>query len=208
MKIQYYFLFAFAFLSACQSAESNQSEQVATKEVVTEKVTATDLSQYSTAFINELKSAKDIKSAVLHGDKMILNGREAVKFPTSPKLNEATSLQATRDDLTIKLDMKRVNYTAVDYELQLITAGQETLLEKGTAELNPYFFLGSESDMDEKTGVSYLSTEYAANRDSCYTYLRIGNMADDPAQPLSVKVAKNCNGAIRNIDLDNFPALR
>jgi hypothetical protein len=55
--------------------------------------------------------------------------------------------------------------------------------------------------------MSYGVDEYVDMNEDCYTAIRLGNpenFREGKAQLLG-KLIKNCNGKIREIELDNFP---
>ncbi len=219
------------FFCACQSnTSSNQKDPkpkpgketdlkgtIETEETVqvieseTKKLAAIfieDESQYSSEFISKIRSFGGIERVDLKGDLVILDQGDSIQFPQIPKVNERYTLTGKEGDLAIAITVKRINYTSLEYKIEMNEFGKSSKSEIGLAELSPFFFLGSESDMDDRTEESYFCTEFSAVHDSCHLSIRIGNMEDSPEQALLGKLIKNCNDKIRDIDLDNFPTLR
>ncbi|WP_299436109.1 hypothetical protein [uncultured Aquimarina sp.] len=191
----------------------NQSNQESESSKINENESFTEFffdneHLYSSTFISKLRSAKRMKKIEFTEDVMILNEEDTVQFPEFPKIDKRSVLTGRKDDLAIALTIKRINYTSIEYRIEMVEFGKSNKMENGIADLGIYFFLGSESDTDQRSNVGYFSTEYSNYKDSCYTKIRIGNIDDSPEKPLLAKIVKNCNGEIKNIDLDNFPNLR
>lgn len=211
-------LFLFCFVLACQPAAQDQKENVSTpmpnkeeNKVVLEgatKVIVDDKSQYTDAFLNKLKNAPGIKQVELIEEVMILDGKDTVTFATVPAVDKEFVLSGTDDQLTVTLTGKRTNLTSVEYTLVLDEVDKRKQIIRGQADLSPFFFLGAESDVDDQSQESYFCTEFSAQKDDCYTSIRIGNIEDSADFPLLAKLIKNCNGEIRDIGLDDFPNLR
>ena len=115
-------------------------------------------------------------------------------------------LSAKKDELTIILNIERVNQTTIHYKIEMNEFEKYYQKYEGMADLTPTFYLGVETDESSLSGMSYLSTEFVDSQDSCHTYIRLGK-EEGPAQNLLGKIIKNCNGKIKNITLDDFPTL-
>lgn len=172
------------------------------------QLTMDDSTLYDTDFITQLRMTKGMKTVELQQGKMILNGKDSITFPTFLPLNKYFILTARQENLAIALSVKRINYTSIEYKTELVEFGKASKIERGVAHLSPLFFLGSESDVEEKSQESYFSIPYHNNQGSCYISLRLGQLDDRPNGPLLAKIEKNCNGKIRNISLGNYPTLR
>lgn len=183
--------------------ESNPIVETNTTEMIVD-----DESKYSEKFYGGLKSYKGMETIELIGGEMILDKKDSISFPEIPTINKMLKFTGRKEDLAIALTLERINYTSIKYELEMVEFGKSSKIENGIADLGSFFFLGSESDTDEIKNINYLSTEFSSEIGSCYTNIRIGNVENSMNKPLLVKLVKNCNGEIRNIDLDNFPALR
>ncbi|MEL6866854.1 MAG: hypothetical protein AAFP19_20690 [Bacteroidota bacterium] len=189
---------------ATEEAQDNPA-QAAVKDTVQTLPNA--VPDYSPAFVQAVKNQDKAQNVEFQQEMMILNGRDTIPFPSEPAIGKTVVLSAKKDNLAAALRFKRINYTSIQYKLELVDLGQSSIEEEGEAHLAPYFFLGGESDVDDQTGLSYFSTEFSIAQDSCYTYLRIGNRNDDPKEAYLAKLIKNCNGEIGDIELDNFPTL-
>ena len=88
----------------------------------------------------------------------------------------------------------------------MVEFGKSNHNQKGTADLSSGFFLGSESIQDDE-GELYFVDEYSDEKsESCNFQIRIGT-DEKRGNALFVKIAKSCNGKIKNITMDNFPML-
>lgn len=163
-------------------------------------------SDYSEKFIEGLKKLGEEK-ITLSDNLLILNDRDTIYFPKTPKINRRITLTGKKDNLAIAVTVKRFNYTTIDYKIEITEFGKSNHTQKGKADIASGFYLGDESDESEKTGVSYFVTEFSDLRESdCYTYIRLGYEKETGPYLLG-KIIKNCNGKLSDIDLDNFPAL-
>lgn len=173
------------------------------------KVVIKNKADYSDNFISELKK---IPYAVyqkfeLIDSLLIINEVDTVYFPKTPKMKQRIVLTGKKENLAIALTVERINYTAIDYTVEMVEYGKTKYSQKGQAEFGPTFFLGEESDTSEKTGLAYFSTEYTEYKgEDCYTYIRLGYEKETGPYLLG-KLIKNCNGKIKDIALDNFTNL-
>ena len=132
---------------------------------------------------------------------LLINGKDTAYFPETPKIGKQIILTGRKGNLAISLTVKRINYTTVDYKIEMVEFGKSSHNSSGQAEIISSFFLGAESNDDEKSGESYFVTEYIDRENDCYTHIRLGDETD------LVKIIKNCNGKIKDITLDNFTTL-
>lgn len=163
-------------------------------------------SDYSEKFINGLKKMNGFGDFELTGNFLILKNKDTIEFPNRPEINKRIVLTAIKDNLAIALKIKRVNQVSIEYIIEMTEFGKSSFKSNGIAEISSGFFLGSESDTYEATGNSYFSTSYQNENDKCFTYIRLGTQED--ASYLLGKIIKNCNGKIKEINLENFPTLR
>lgn len=162
-----------------------------------------DLQQYGSAFVAELKQSGFAKRYALEDSLLIFNGTDTAYFPNDLPMGKQVELTAQRNDSTWILHLLRKNYVTVAYRFQLLK--QEPLLMlSGEAELGPLFFLGAETDTDDRTGDGYLSVEYRAASDSCQVIIRIGTT--DPGDLLG-KLVILCPARGLNMKLDDAPTL-
>lgn len=174
-------------------------------EIVGNSIYVKDSSDYSMSFLNAMKES-GMDNVSLVDSFLILNRTDTVVFPQIPKVGKKTILTAKKDNLAIALRIKRINQTTIDYKIEMVEFGKASYNYKGQADLIPRFYFGAETDESSLSGFSYLSTEFSINQDSCYTYIRLGR-EENSGKYLLGKIIKNCNGKIRDIDLDNFPTL-
>jgi hypothetical protein len=205
---------SFVFLS-CKS--NKNKKQIIEKEKQTQKKNKTEQkeaivivenkSDYSEKFINGLKKMNGFGDFKLSNNYLILNNKDTIEFPKRPEINKRIVLTAIKDNLAIALIVKRINQVTIEYRLEMTKFGKASYKINGIAEINPSFFLGSESDTFSATGTSYFSTTYQSNeKNGCFNYIRLGSTND--RKYLLGKIIKNCNGEIKDITLENFPTLR
>ena len=165
-----------------------------------------DSSAYSQSFIKEFANEETPYQKInLIGDLLIIDNKDTVTFPQYPPLGKKMLFTGRKGDLVVALTVKRINQTTIDYKTEIVEFGKSNSFQEGQADLGSMFFLASEVDENSRTGISYLSTEYTSNKDSCYTNIRIGK--EDEKQHLLAKIIKNCNGSLQDINIDNFPTL-
>ncbi len=164
-----------------------------------------DSSDYSTSFLKEMKKSR-MNNVSLVDSFLILGATDTVTFPQTPKIGKKTILTAKKGELAIDLTVERINQTTIGYKLEMIEFGNASYQQEGQADLNPRFYFGAETDKSSISGTSYFSTEFNDGQDSCYTYIRLGREGDSGPYLLG-KIKKNCNGKLRDIELDNFPTL-
>lgn len=156
---------------------------------------------YSEKFIQGLKEL-DYKKIELIDSLLIIENTDTITFSQTPKMGEERVYTGRQDDLAIAVTVKRINYTTIDYKIEMVEFGKSNYLQNGQADIASSFFFGAESDEYGLTGEAYFVTEYADYRkDNCYTFIRIGddnNLA---------KIIQNCNGKIKDITLENFTTL-
>lgn len=194
-------------MTSCQTKNSEQKAEPekATNAENVKSIFIKDSSDYSSSFLNEMKRS-GMKNVSLVDSFLILRPADTVTFPQTPQIGKRTVLTAKKDELAIALTIERINQTAIDYKIELVEFGNASFNYKGQANLNPRFYFESETDESSISGISYLSTEFTDNQDSCYTYIRLGR--EEVSGPyLLGKIKKNCNGEIQDIGLDNFPTL-
>lgn len=169
-------------------------------------VVVKNAADYSKAFIDGLRESTSFRKFNLYDSMLVIDNRDTVLFPGSVKIGDEIQFTGRKDDLAIALRIKRINYTTVSYNLEMVEFGKTNHFQKGTADLSSGFFLGSESIQDDQ-GELYFVDEYSDEKsESCNFQIRIG--ADEKrGNALFVKIAKRCNGKIRNITMDNFPML-
>lgn len=172
-----------------------QSDKKETEIVVKNKA------DYSEKFIQGLKEL-GYKKFELIDSLLIIDNKDTVTFSQTPKIGEQRVYTGKQDNLAIAVTIKRINYTTVDYKIEMVEFGKTSHNQTGQSDIISSFFFGAESDEDERTGEGYFVTEYIDNRENnCYTHIRLGDENE------LAKIIKNCNGKIKDITLDNFTTL-
>ena len=174
--------------------------------VTTSKITVKDSSDYSEVFITGLE-AIGYKHFELKDSFLIINDLDTALFPKTPEIGKRIVLTGKKDELAVSLMVKRLNYTTIDYTIEMVEFGKTNHLQKGRADIVSGFFLGGETDESDISGLSYFVTEFNDyGENGCYTHIRLG-YEEESGPHLLGKLVKNCNGDINDADLDGFPTL-
>ena len=137
---------------------------------------------------------------------LLINNKDTVYFSKTPKIGKKIVLTGIKDNIAIALTIKRINYTTIDYKIEMVEFGKTNYFKSGQADIISSFFLGTESDESEKTGIGYFVTEFIESKDkNCYTFIRLGY--EETRLYLLGNLIRNCNGKIKDISLDNFTTL-
>lgn len=190
-------------LAACQegSTEASGESKASSPDTL---MYVKNLQQYGSAFVAALKQSGFANRYALEDSLLIFNGTDTAYFPNDLPMGTQVELTAQRNDSTWVLHLLRKNYVSVAYRFQLLTQDSPVMLD-GEAELGPLFFLGAETDTDDRTGDGYLSVEYSAASDSCQVIVRVGT--NDHGGLLG-KLAILCPASGLNMKLDDAPTLR
>jgi hypothetical protein len=137
---------------------------------------------------------------------LVVNSQDTVLFPERVKIGDEIQFTGRKDELAIALRIKRLNYTTVSYVLEMVEFGKASFNDNGTADLSSGFFLGSESIQDDDGGLYFVDEYSDEKNEACSFQIRIGT-DEKRGNALFVKIAKSCNGKIKNITMDNFPML-
>ena len=180
-------------------------DKVPTNKIET-KIVVKNEADYSEKFIQGLREL-GYEKIELKDSLLLINSKDSVYFPETPKIGKQIVLTGRKGDLAISLTVKRINYTTVDYKIEMVEFGKTSQNQSGQADIISSFFFGAESDESEKTGIGYFVTEFTEYKENdCYTFIRLG-YEEETGPYLLGKLKKNCNGKIMDIDLDNFTTL-
>jgi hypothetical protein len=117
---------------------------VLTNKIKTE-IVVKNKADYSENFIqglNELGYEKfELKDSLL-----LINDKDTVYFPRTPKIGKQIVLTGRKGNLAIALKVKRINYTTVDYIIEMVEFGKTSHNQSGQADIISSFFFGEESD--------------------------------------------------------------
>ncbi len=158
-------------------------------------------------FIKTIKKIMSTKHVTLTKQLLIINNTDTIHLPQPLPNKEATMFTAKQGELAVALRLTLLNPLQVSYHIEMVEFGKASHTQEGIARLSPMFFIGVESDVDPSTGEAYFSDEYTETKGDCITAIRIQNNVDSSEASSKIKLIKNCNGKIRDIDLDNFPTL-
>lgn len=141
-------------------------------------------------------------------DNYILVDRDTVYFPEDIPLRTKTTFSATEGEKVFLLHVTRPNLTRLHYDFQILDGdSEETYRQSGDAILGSLFFFGAETDVDDITGVAYLSVEYWDHSSETSFSIRVGEKDDD--DQLRAKIKLYCKSdTSKSIDLADHPTLR
>lgn len=173
-------------------------------------ITIHNKNDYDTSFLNDL-STINFDSVTLIGNEMIVqrnNWKNTIDFPDIPPLGQYKVFTARKDNLAVALSIERINYTTIDYKVEMVKFGKANYTSNGKAHLNSRFFLGGESARNTNTGHMLYLTEFSSNDEGegCYTTISIGYQAENP-DILYAVLDKNCNDSLPSISNDSFKTL-
>lgn len=199
-------LIGLTLCSVNAQADKNASSGLATENEKQPEIVVENKSDYSKKFIEGLKEIP-YKKFALKDNLLIIDDTDTTYFSETPKIGKRFVLAGEKEGLKITVTVKRINYTTVDYTIEMFSSGELKHSQVGQADIASAFFLGDESDESDKSGVSYFVTEFSELRENdCYTYIRLG-YEEETGPYLLGKLVKNCNGDIHEIALDDFPTL-
>ena len=214
-KANVYFLFCLMtgsmLVMSCNQGSSAKTSSPDTISAINNKIdrqdsffVVKDPTQYSPAYLEKLKTSGYAIKYLLRDSMLIMNDVDTVFFPTELPVNKKIEFNGQKNNRTISLFLQRKNNTTIAFLLKTFDSGQLIDEQNGEADIGSLFFLGAESDEDDKTGISYLSTEYSKIDSSCKLSIRIGSDDDQ----FKTKLVQNCLDKKKNIDLDSSPTLR
>lgn len=182
-----------------------EKNEVSLNKIKTE-IVVKNKSDYSENFIQGLREL-GYEKFELKDSLLLINGKDTSYFPETPEIGKEIVLTGRKENLAIALTVKRINYTTVDYKIEMVEFGKTSHNQSGKADIISSFFFGTKSDQSEKTGNEYFVTAFTEYKDKdCYTFIRLG-YEEETGPFLLGKLKKNCNGKIMDIDLDNFITL-
>lgn len=173
-------------------------------------ITIHNKNDYDTSFLNDL-STINFDSVTLIGNEMIVqrnNWKNTIDFPDAPAIGQYKVFTARKENLAVALSIERINYTTIDYKVEMVEFGKANYTTKGKAHLNSRFFLGSEPAKNTNTGHMLYLTKFSSNdeKEGCYTTIGIGYQGESP-NILYAILDKNCNDSLPDISNDNFKTL-
>jgi len=135
---------------------------------------------------------------------LILDQLDTALIPLYLPIGKTLEFSGTKQDKGYFLMLKQLNFTTIRFGLT-IYANKELIDKRvGYVSLPALFFLGAESDDDDASGTSYLSTEYAYSDKDCRFAIRLGELERDE---LLVKLKLSCNDSTKTIGLADSPTM-
>ena len=164
-----------------------------------------DSSMYARSFLDSLKYSGYGKTYKITDGTIILDQIDTAFIPLDLAIGKTTEFIGSKYDRQYFLMLTQLNYTTIRFGLSVYENKELVDKQVGYVNLQPLFFLGSESDEDDATGISYLSTEYVSSNKDCEFAIRLGK---NETNELLVKIKRSCNDSIKNIGLDQSPTFR
>ena len=138
-------------------------------------ISVEDKCDYSSVFLKDLKNSKldDVyKSINLKDSLVILDNKDTVYFPTKPEVKKMYFLKSSNKMWISELRVERINQSSIEYMVAYTDRLGYRIEEKGIANLNPTFVLGSE--IDDVNGIAFAANEYSDNDGKRYISIRLG----------------------------------
>lgn len=167
------------------------------------KIKVKNPSDYSEKFIQGLKELP-FHNIELRDSLFILAEFDYTHFPKTPKIGRPIILRGKRDSLSITLNLKRINYTTIDYSFEILELGNLSIKQSGKADIHSGFFIGEESEESEISGLIYSVTEFINDQDNnCFTIINLGY--EEESGPLLLgSLYLNCPGDNSNNVAEKF----
>jgi hypothetical protein len=140
--------------------------------------------------------------------KFIVKPGDTVALPLYPEIGKTYRFKGERKGLAMKLKLKKLNDSAINYQLNIVFPDHKKLNEKGTVYLNKGFYLGSEEREQLSNGIMISCDNYFPKdeyMEICIGQLKDGNLPPDK-DPLFVQIQRWVADE-PEIDLDNTPEL-
>jgi hypothetical protein len=148
-----------ALLYSSSSISLNAQNHELNTLVFGKKLFIKDTTKYAPSFINEFKSIYNQYDTVRIIDDTIYlfdNVKtipDTILIPTELTLNQEVDYQTTFNDTLFILQIKRINYTSIDYKL----LRNSLVIKVGTASLQATFFFGPEGQPGEDNNPLWLN---------------------------------------------------
>jgi hypothetical protein len=162
-----------------------------------------DSSFYSVSFLKSLEPQKAHWKFYLDSDKFIFNTLDTILFPNLLPLNKVMFFTGKKGDLKINITVKRILLSTIDYKIEVIANSNPPAIKSGLADLSPYFFVNTRTDVIDSTAINSETTEYWDTTGDYLTSIRVGKNPDNKL--LIIKV--ECKVNKLEINLDNCPVL-
>ena len=121
-----------------------------------------DSTQYSTEFINELKSIdNEFEFVKMIGNKLILSKTDTYEIPTDIPLNKDIIYKAEKHDTLYKLLLHRINYTNISYVFSV----NKKQIKTGQVVLQASLFFGAET-MEITPEETIMLSQYFDNKEN------------------------------------------
>lgn len=205
-KFIFLFLLVITFSCGDQKASSpTLQKSKASKPINDANFIVNDSSMYARSFLDSLKHSGYGKTYKITDRTLILDQIDTAFIPLNLSIGKTAEFVGSKYGKHYFLMLTQLNYTTIRFGLVVYENSELIDKQVGYVNLPPLFFLGSESDEDDVSGISYLSTEYVSSNKGCEFAIRLGK---NETNELLVKIKRGCNDSIKNISLDQSPTFR
>jgi len=171
----------------------------------TQNIYIKDKSQYDQTFISGLIGYNEPIKLI---DNYILVGNDTTYFPNDLPLYKEIHFRAVKAEQHFLLTVMRINQTSLTYNLEIIKDNETVDFKNGKAILGSMFFLASENDEDDQTGLMYGSSEYWDKSSNCWFSIRVGIGSDDNGKQRAM-LNYGCEDKSKpTLNLEECPTLR
>jgi len=141
----------------------------------------------------------------LDSNKLIFNNYDTCFFPNYIPLNKTLIFSNNKTgDAEFRLTLTKISNSSIEYRYDLPRQGSKKLWWKGSADLSPDFFITSENDTDDQTGLPYKIVKYI---DNSPVWVRI-DIGKDPINENILLAKIGCDmGSFLKLSSKNCPTL-
>ena len=168
------------------------------------KVTIADTTVYSKNFITELKLISKHDFIDVTDSLLIIDKKDTANIPNILRQGLYYTFYGCNEARQCyEISMERINYTTLKFQFE--TLGKAAAFQQGVAELKTNFFIESDSDVDDMTGLTYTSFEYVSQDEDCSLRIRVGQ---NPNKKLVSKLIRYCHkDKSKELTNENSPSL-
>lgn len=146
--------------------------------------------------------------AKFENGKFIVKPGDTVDLPKYPEIGKTYRFEGERKGLAMELELKKLNDSAIHYQLNIAFPNHKKVSEKGTVYLNRRFYFGSEEREQFSSNTMISCDNYFPEgefMEICIGQAKDGDLPPDK-DPLFVQIQRWTADA-PEINLDNTPEL-
>lgn len=196
---------------SCRDQKASDQSSIKTNKSISQKpindsnFVVKDSSMYAESFLESLKHSGYAKTYRITDQTLILDQSDTAFFPLVLSIGKTAEFVGSKYGTDYFLMLTQLNYTTIRFGLAIYENKELIDKQVGHVNLSPLFFLGAESDEDDLSGITYLSTEYVNSNKGCKIAIRLG---ENETNELLVKIKRACTDSVKNISLNQSPTFR